>query len=340
MWRGELDRRLGLLKATGCPLLFRQKRVVEEQRIEGSLELVFDKDGIQLWAGDCREVLPRLEPVDHVITDPPYEAESHTKGKRRGWGQRSGCKPVTEIKRQKGAEAVRKFVDAPLNFDAMDEELRTLCGIEFARLTKRWALVFCQIEAAMIWRDAMVYPETPEGMVKGLRYVRTGIWEKTSPMPQLSGDRPGTGFEAITICHHEDHSRWNGGGGSNVWRHGSVSVNEAHHPTPKPISLMAELVADFTDPGETILDCFAGSGTTLVAAYRSGRKAIGVERDPKYVALIIERLEAELKQGRLFVPAKAEQVPLFAETKRASTASIATAKPPGLPSSSSAPAAP
>ena len=62
------------------------------------------------------------------------------------------------------------------------------------------------------------------------------------------------------------------------------------HPTPKPELLMADLVMQFTDAGDTILDPFMGSGTTLVAAKRLGRKAIGIELEEKYCEIAAKRL--------------------------------------------------
>ncbi len=80
--------------------------------------------------------------------------------------------------------------------------------------------------------------------------------------------------------------------------------------TPKPLGLMLELVELFTDPNDLIIDPFAGSGSTLVAALRLGRRAIGIERDPKYHALIVDRLAAE-RDGSTLRDARAGQGALF-----------------------------
>jgi DNA modification methylase len=63
------------------------------------------------------------------------------------------------------------------------------------------------------------------------------------------------------------------------------------HPTAKPVQLIAEAIRDVTDIGEIVLDSFMGSGTTLIAAERTGRIAYGVEIDPLYVDLIVKRWE-------------------------------------------------
>ena len=66
------------------------------------------------------------------------------------------------------------------------------------------------------------------------------------------------------------------------------------HPTVKPVALMEWLVTLITPPGGTVLDPFAGSGTTLEAARNQGFNAIGIEREPDYCELIAQRLAQEV----------------------------------------------
>lgn len=226
----------------------------------------YEQSGVTIYHGDCREVLPTLPPVDHVITDPPYEAEAHTLARR----QRS-----------------HGVVDVlPINFEPIDAALRGFVGMECARIARRWVLVFCQVEAAMLWRDAL----------SSVRYLRTQVWVKPDSAPQFTGDRPGMGYESIVTCWSgKGKPSWNGGGRRGVYEH-MVGVNgggKNPHPTMKPESLMRELVYLFTDPGDTIIDPFIGSGTTLVAAKRLGRKAIGIELEEKYCEVAARRLQQE-----------------------------------------------
>nr|WP_298899170.1 site-specific DNA-methyltransferase [uncultured Altererythrobacter sp.] len=71
------------------------------------------------------------------------------------------------------------------------------------------------------------------------------------------------------------------------------SANEmlAEHATPKPVSICEDMILDVTKRGEIVLDCFLGSGTTLVAAERTDRRCCGIELDPKFVDVTIRRWE-------------------------------------------------
>ena len=64
---------------------------------------------------------------------------------------------------------------------------------------------------------------------------------------------------------------------------------ERFHPTQKPVKLFAQIIDDYTDVGAVILDPYGGSGTTLIASEQSGRIARMIDREPKYIATMLER---------------------------------------------------
>src|SRR6478735_2744981 len=85
----------------------------------------------------------------------------------------------------------------------------------------------------------------------------------------------------------------------NVWDYSSVSSIQSgrrddlnFHPTVKPVGLVADAIKDVTRHGDLVLDHFLGSGTTLLAAERTGRRFRGLEIDPSYVDVAIERWSA------------------------------------------------
>lgn len=72
------------------------------------------------------------------------------------------------------------------------------------------------------------------------------------------------------------------------------------HPTTKNVEILERIIRAYTNPGDTVLDCFMGSGSTAVAALRAGRNAVGCELDPDYYQLSSERIEAETRaQGSM-----------------------------------------
>ena len=97
---------------------------------------------------------------------------------------------------------------------------------------------------------------------------------------------------------------WGGHWRSNLWTYpGASSLGSGSrkglqdHPTVKPVALLADALLDLTGRDEVVLDPFLGSGSTLIAAERTGRRCYGVEIDPHYVDLIVRRYE-EVTQGR------------------------------------------
>jgi adenine-specific DNA-methyltransferase len=85
-----------------------------------------------------------------------------------------------------------------------------------------------------------------------------------------------------------------------VWEYNCVTGYAGKHPCEKPLQLMSHITGTSTRKGQTVLDPFAGSGTTGVAAIELGRKFIGIEREPKYFDIACRRIEQAYKQRPLF----------------------------------------
>lgn len=231
--------------------------------------------GITIYHGDCREILPQLPKVDLVLTDPPYEFEAHTLQRRVQHGKDAA------------ADYGRSVVFEALPFGPMTETLRLESAILLAGLVNGWALTFCQVEGAPMWRAAFE--------AAGMNYRRTCIWVKPDGMPQYSGDRPGMGYETFIAMHSPGKSEWNGGGKHGVFIHNkAISALPNEHPTQKPIPLMKELVRLFSDENDTVLDAFMGSGSTLIASKDLNRRAIGIEIEERYCEIAAKRLSQEV----------------------------------------------
>lgn len=213
--------------------------------------------------------------VDVVITDPPYDEHTHKSGRRGSSSLHAGYREA-----QTSARAAISRTRS-LGFDAMNTTQMDAAAVQFARVARRWSLVFCTVEmvgdsaadGGHGWRAA--------GERAGLEYVRTAVWHKLNAAPQFTGDRPSQAVEAIVCFHRPGRKRWNGGGKHGYYAHPIVlnrgGSSERLHTTQKPLSLMCELVEDFAEPGELVLDAYAGSGTTLLAAKQLGRRSTGFE---------------------------------------------------------------
>lgn len=267
----------------------------------------FERDGVRLYHAPCLEVIATMAPrsVDLCITDPPFTAHVHegmrsNKG-RRGFGKndRRG-RPGGSEKRVDG-RTVQSI--KPIDFPAITEKQTAEFFGAMACVTRRWVLANVAFEHA-----AHLYENPPPG----LRPVRTGVWVKLGPTPQMTGDRPAQGWEAVAILHADDRKmHWNGGGRPAVWH--CQAEMRGEYPTQKPEPLISQFIADFADPGDTILDPFSGGGTTLVCAWKAGHPVIGCDIREEACEVAARRLERVMAQGRIDLPrrVKAKQPHLF-----------------------------
>ena len=222
--------------------------------------------------------------VDHVLVDPPYSKRQHASvrsAKRNtlpdGNGKVRGCN-------------TRRVVD--LGFEHFERSDCLRACYEFARLTKRWVIVFCDDGLFAAWMAS--------AKRTGLQHFRTMYWIRIGGAPQFQGNGPSAGAEMMLLFYRPrkgHRTRWNGGGKVGLYEC-PIVVNRAGsrdarvHETQKPEALMVDLVRDFTDPGEVVFDPFCGSGTTGVAALKLGRRFYGFEQRSDHYDTALKRLSA------------------------------------------------
>ena len=217
-----------------------------------------------LYLGDCREILPTLGTVDAVVTDPPYGI-----GYAHGGGMRGGEIGNTAAANKRGSPPVH---GDDKQFDPMP-----------------W-VGLCQ--NVLLWGADHFYSRLPDS-------GRFLAWNKL-------GDRePWDSFSDVEFAWHSADRAARIF--SMLWK-GLACVKRGEdgglrrHTTQKPIALMKWCLQEArTEPGETILDPFMGSGTTGVACANLGRKFIGIEIEERYFQIACERIEAAYAQQRLFV---------------------------------------
>lgn len=233
-------------------------------------------EGITLYQGDCREILPALGKVDAVIGDPPYEAVMQDK-----WGVLSRNAPSSHVRHE------------AISFDAIDD-IRPDVAAKAVEACAGWLIFFCMAEGVRAWRDAIE--------AAGAKYKRAMIWHKPDAMPQFNGQGPSVGFEMmVSAWCGPGYSKWNGGGRPGTFTHNKNTPGGSVHPTQKPLPLMSELVELFSFAGQTVCDPFLGSGTTGVASVKLGRKFIGIEAREDYFSIACRRIEHALSAPDLFI---------------------------------------
>ena len=228
-------------------------------------------ENITLLHGECIDLLPKIpdSSINTIITDPPYFLGMTHNGTRGCFNDLVICKPFYE----------KLFA-------------------EYKRVLRPDGCVyfFCD------WRSSAFYYPIFDKIVQAHNLL---VWVKHGRPTQY---HYGYGTEFILFSGKIKKSSV-----TNVitdiksFNLGAEKTNgEKVHPTQKPIELMEKFIIDSTDVGDTVLDTFAGSGTTGIACIRTGRKFIGMELNDRYFEIAKNRIEMALKekQQELFCEAK------------------------------------
>ncbi len=199
-----------------------------------------------LLHGDALALMRAVVPdksIDLVCTDPPYGEHTHAK--------------LGTENRGDGRKQREKLAFSPLSHDQVTE-----LAAELIRVAKGWILVFTDDRSVSWWGRGFE--------LAGGKWVRTGHWVKTNPMPLMRGDRPAVGCESIVIGHAVGKNMtWTGGGRAALWR--GPRDQDNLHPNQKPLWLMQELLGLFGVVGGSVLDPFLGSGSTAMPCFTDHR---------------------------------------------------------------------
>lgn len=256
-----------------------------------------------LYQGDCLEILPTLGKVDAIITSPPYDNLRQYGEKQSIFEWSRFVRPIAK-KLLEGGVLVWNVADGV--------ERGSESGTSF-----RQALAF--MDAGLRLHDTMLYLKTNVNFPESVRYENgfeyMFVFSNKSPATfNPIRDRPNkyAGRAMSGTDRHRDGTlKPISGLGKLVNRTGkrfnwwflTNSQPDNGHPAPMPYAMAADHITSWTNPGETILDPFMGSGTTGVACAKMGRKFIGIELEPKYFDIACKRIEDAYAQPDLFVRA-------------------------------------
>ena len=250
----------------------------------------YSDEFVTLYQGDAPTVIPTLTgQVAAVVTDPPYAS-----------GSRSEAKRVSSGAMVRG----ERFAANPIENDQMTTTGFVWLIRETVLAAKPLLAPGGSVLSFIDWRQ---WP-TLVGALEtcNLRVQNMVVWDK-------GAIGMGNGFRNRheLICHAADGVPVVGDKGTpNVLQFAPVDEVIAvpkdrlvFHPSPKPVALMERLLAVVSRPGDLVLDPFAGGGATLVAAKRTGRRAIGIETSTVHCRTIAARLgsiEHSVDDGSLF----------------------------------------
>jgi site-specific DNA-methyltransferase (adenine-specific) len=255
-----------------------------------------------LLLGDCVDVMRTIADgsIDMIWTDPPYGHSNHDGdfNARLNEHREIESKPIAND----DMESMRRVVDQMLA-----EAARVLspdccccccccCGGGGPKPTFAW-----------------VADRMDRG---GLEFFHSVIWDKKNPG---LGWRYRRQHEMVMVAHRT--------GGKLLWADNDIAARnifslmpprERQHPNEKPVDMVRHFLQLHTLAGQVVLDPFMGSGTTLVACAKLGRKGIGIEIDPDYFEIACERVRKAYAQPDLFValPSAPVQETMFDEVEK------------------------
>lgn len=228
-------------------------------------------ESVTLYHGDCLKVLSEVDDLNlaAVVTDPPYASGARTEAAKSSSGamvrgQRWAAKPIENDQMTSTGFIwmIREVCYAvrPMLVDGGS----LLAFIDW----RQWPNLVGAIETTNLRVNGMVvWDKQSYGLGNGFRSQHELVCHASKGTPRIANRSTGNVLSAKRVANDD-------------------------HPSPKPVSLMERLVDVVSEPGELILDPFAGGGATLLAARNRGRRSVGIEYEERYCEVIAKRLSA------------------------------------------------
>lgn len=257
----------------------------------------YEEPGITIYNADCRDILPHLEPVDLVLTSPPYD------DLREYGGHKFNFEDIAQSIKQ-------KLLDGGclvwIVGDAVKDGNETLTSF-------RQAIYFQELGLKM--HDTMIYQKMEAFISSKNRYNQCFEYmfvfsNGNIKTANLIRDRKN---KFPNIVQHGTRREKNGnlrqrivpimkdfGARNNIWIYGTGKYKSTdqlfchEHPAIFPDKLANDHILSWSNPGDIVLDPFCGSGTAVRSAKSLGRKAIGIEIEEKYCEIAVKRLQQEV----------------------------------------------
>ncbi len=260
----------------------------------------YSQDGITIYHGDNCDVLAAMprESVDLVVTSPPYDNLRSYGG--HSWDFYGVAWLLSRVIKPAG---VIVWVVADATSDGSESGTSMEQALHFKKLGLNLhdTMIWNQQESSM--PDASRYWDSWEYMFVFSKGKPGAINQLRDKPNKNAGVSNGTGIKSIGGGDRL-RTRWNGeyaklGVRYNVWDCYTVrGAQKSDHPAPYPESIARDHILSWSNPGDVVLDPFAGSGTTLKMAKEMGRLAIGIEINESYCEIAAKRLAQGVLFGR------------------------------------------
>lgn len=225
----------------------------------------------KIYNMDCIEGMKYMpdEFVDLIVTDPPYLINYKTNHRK---------------------DKTHRFNETILN-DDNEQLIKDYIKQSYRIMKYNTAMyMFCSFDKVEFFKNELQKYFNIKNMI---------IWVKNN---HTAGDlkaQYGKQYEIVFLVN-KGRRKIEGKRITDVWHFNRVPTSDLVHQNEKPLDLISQCIRNHSNEGDIVLDGFMGSGTTAVAAYRTGRSFIGYELDGYYFNVATKRLADEMNQTTIF----------------------------------------